>query len=262
MKLKRLSLSLVISLLISCLAAFTGCDVVPGSGVTQTFELNYANFTRLEISAGFDMEITQADSFFVSVTIDKALYEYLNIAQRGDTLHIGLKPNNTYAASQRVGIIRLPDIRRLDLSGGAKADVTGFTMTHDMDFELSGASTLVLNPMQAGDTSFTLSGASTATGNIRINNCRLGVSGASKLTLTGTAKDIKVSAAGASTVTLKDFPVTTAGIELSGASRAAVTVSDVMDVKLSGASDLEYSGNPKMGGIDISGGSKFNQVTP
>ena len=153
----------------------------------------------------------------------------------------------------------MPDLRRLALSGGAQATVTGFTEDHAVDFDLSGASILQLNPMKAGDTGLTISGGSTFTGEIEMNNGNLDVSGDSKLTLSGAAANIKVKASGASEVTLEAFPTPTANVVLSGASRAVINVSDLLDVNLSGASTLDYIGSPKLAGIKISGGSKMNQ---
>jgi hypothetical protein len=250
-------LCMVFAVLLAGMAA--GCDIVTGSGETSTFEMDYKAFTRVEISTGFDVAITQAETFSVSITVDKSLYEYLSIAQRGDTLHIGLKSNYTYTAAARQAVIKLPDLRRLELSGGSKAVVTGFAVTHTMDFKLSGASNIVLNQAQAGDAGFVLSGGSTASGSLEMQNGSFELSGASTMEFTGSANEIKVNAAGASTVTLEGFPVVTAGIELSGASRAVINVSDLMDVNLSGASNLEYIGSPKLGKMDMSGGSTLNQ---
>ncbi len=256
------TLLLVIIILLSGLAPLACRDIVTGSGETQTFEMDYADFTRVEISTGFEMEIAQADSFYVSITIDKSLYEYLTIAKRGDTLHIGLKPNYTYTASSRQGTVYLPDLRRLELSGGSTAVVTGFTMTHAIDFELSGTSSMVLNPMQSGDASFVLSGGSYAEGHIRMSKGKLDVSGASTLKLNGTTTGLEVKASGASLINLDELPVGIAGVNLSGGSRATVNVSDTLNVKLDGGSDLTYIGNPKLGDMDISGGSKLNQAAP
>jgi hypothetical protein len=258
--LKKLIICLAVLVLLAGLPAFSGCGhIVTGSGETTTLELAHADFTRVEINTGFDIEITQADEFYISITIDKSLYEYLTIAQRGDTLLIGLKTNNTYTASARSGVIYMPDLRRLALSGGSEATVTGFTMDHAVDFEVSGASKLQLNPMQAGDTGLTISGGSTFTGDIDMNNGNFEVSGASKLTLQGSTTGLKLNAAGASEVTLDEFPAPTASIELSGASRAVINVSDLLDVNLSGGSTLDYFGSPKLGGIKISGSSTMNQ---
>lgn len=259
MLLKKLSFYLVALIIISGLAMLSGCDIVTGSGETSGFELAYSDFARVEISTGFDAEITQAEEYFVSITIDKSLYEYLVIAQRGDTLHIGLKPNYTYTAAFRQAVIRLPDLRRLELSGGSKAEVTGFSVTHAIDFELSGASGLVLNPTQCGDAAFILSGGSSVNGDIAMGNGRFDLSGGSTLELTGTAAGIKIDASGSSDVALEEFSVTSADVELSGGSHAVINVSDIMYVNLSGASSLEYTGSPKLGRMDMSGGSTLEQ---
>jgi hypothetical protein len=254
----RIILSLAVAVLLGGMASSCG-NIVTGSGETTTLELAHANFTRIEVNTGFNMEIARADEFYISITIDKSLYEYLTIAQRGDTLLIGLKTNNTYTAAARSGIIHLPDLRRLVLSGGSEASVTGFTADHAVDFEVSGASTLQLSPMRATDTGLTISGGSTFTGDIEMKNGNFEVSGASKLTLKGTAASIRVNASGKSEVTLDEFPTPSATMEVSGASRAIISVSDLLDVELSGASTLDYIGSPKLGKIDISGGSKMNQ---
>jgi hypothetical protein len=253
-------LCLAVLVLLAGLAAFSGCrDIVTGSGEITTLELAHANFTRVEIATGFDMTITRADAFYLSITLDKSLYEYLTIAQRGDTLLIGLKPDYTYTASSRSGIIRMPDLRRLVLSGGSRATVTGFTEDHAVDFELSGASVLQLDPLQSTDSNLTISGGSTFTGVMTMKNGNFNVSGGSKLTLKGSAASIKVTASGASEVTMEEFPAPTANMVVSGGSSAVINVSDLLDVNLSGASTLDYIGSPKLGGIKISGGSKMNQ---
>jgi hypothetical protein len=53
--------------------------------------------------------------------------------------------------------------------------------------------------------------------------------------------------------------VTSAEVDLSGASHAVISVSDRMDVNLSGASGLEYSGDPKLGSLNVSGGSTIRE---
>lgn len=257
---KKLTLCLAVLLLLTGLTALYGCgDVITASGETSTFEMNYKDFTRVEISAGFEVEITRADTFFINITIDKSLYEYVSIAQRGDTLHVGLKANRTYTAAVRQAVISLPDLRRLELSGGSKATVTGFSVTHAIDFVLSGASGLTLNPLKTGDASFALSGASTVNGNIGMANGGFTLSGGSNLELTGTATGIKIDASGSSSINLPEFPVTTADVKLGGISAAVIKVSDLMDVHLSGASSLDYIGSPRIGKMNISGGSKLNQ---
>jgi hypothetical protein len=60
-------------------------------------------------------------------------------------------------------------------------------------------------------------------------------------------------------VDLTDFPVNDADINLSGASRATINLDGKLDAELSGASNLEYIGDPTMGDINIAGASTINK---
>jgi hypothetical protein len=261
--LRKTALVFTVLIALSAIPTLGGCGgVVAGSGESQTFEMNYTEFTRLEIGGGFNMEISRSDSYYVSITIDKALYEYLNIAKRGDVLHIGLKSNYTYAAVSRGGIIQLPDLRRLEATGGARVKITGFSMNHNLDIQLSGGGQAELAAIQAGDTYFKLSEGTGVRGDIMMNNASIDASSGSTVNLTGSAANIKIKAGGGSTVTADEITVKTANVDLSGGSKAAITVSDLLEVHLSGGSTLTYAGNPKIGAMDISGDAKFIQVKP
>ncbi len=259
MSVRKLAVSLTLVLVIAALSVAAGCEVITGSGEVATWDMDYDDFNKIEIGSAFDVEVIKADTYLVRITIDKVLYEYLKIDQRGDTLRIGLKPNNTYTGTTQQAVIQLPDLHRLELSGASRAVVTGFSVSHSLDFELSGASQMELGPAMAGNSDFKLSGASQVDCEIQMDNGHFDLSGASKMELRGSGDDITIKASGASDVELPEFPVTTAEVDLSGASRAVINVSDRMDVDLSGASGLEYIGDPKLGSLNVSGGSTINQ---
>jgi hypothetical protein len=81
------------------------------------------------------------------------------------------------------------------------------------------------------------------------------VSGGATLELSGTGNDLRATASGASTAALGGFAVSNANVEASGASRIAVNASGTLDAKASGASTVQYAGNPTLGRIDESGAS-------
>jgi hypothetical protein len=252
---------LALLLVIGALAVATGCgEIVTGSGEIATWDMDYDDFDKIEVGSAFEVTMVRDDAYLVRITIDKTLYEYLKINQRGNTLFIGLKPNNTYVRTTQQAVIHLPDLRLLELSGASQATVEGFTVAHSLDFELSGASEMDLGPTMAGNSGIKLSGASRATGYIQMDDGHFDLSGASTLELQGYGDDISIRASGDSEVTLPDFPVATADINLSGASYAIIDVSDRMDINLSGASTLEYSGDPKLGSLNVSGGSTIEQI--
>jgi hypothetical protein len=259
MLLKRLLPCLALAALVPCLGLVTGCKVITGSGETVTWEMVYSDFSKIDAGSSFELTITRSDNFTVRITIDKNLNEYLVVNQRGDTLHIGLEPNNTYTGTRQEAVITLPDLRRLELSGASRASVSGFATTHSVDYELSGASQAELVDIKAGNAGLKLSGASRASGSLVMDSGDFSLSGGSQLELQGSAKEIKIDGSGASKLSLENFPVTDADISLSGGSRAVVKVDGRIDLNLSGASEVEYIGSPRLGSINMSGGSIVNQ---
>jgi len=211
------------------------------------------------VGYAFDVDIAKADSYLVRITADDNLYEYLDISKRGDTLHIGLKPNYNYLNITKKAAINLPDLRRLGLSGASKANVRGFSSSHSVDFDLSGASRMDLSNLKTGDAHFGLSGASHVSGGIEMADGRFNLSGASSLELKGSANDVSIEASGASHVKLPNFSVVDVKVNLNGASDATINASGRLDGDLSGASRLYYTGNPTLGSINVSGGSTISR---
>ena len=90
-------------------------------------------------------------------------------------------------------------------------------------------------------------------------NCDLVVSGASTVDLTGSAADVSIEASGASKIRLADLPVNNARVDISGASNATVNARGRLDGSLSGGSVLYYRGNPTLGTLEASGGSRIEK---
>jgi hypothetical protein len=59
-------------------------------------------------------------------------------------------------------------------------------------------------------------------------------------------------------VNLRELTLKSADVKLTGASRTTFYTDGTMNVDISGDSTLNYYGNPSIGKIDISGGSKLN----
>lgn len=260
MSLKKAVTCLALALLFAMLLGAHGCvGTVTGSGEIATWDMEYTDFNRIEVSSAFDITIDRVDTYLVRITIDKTLYEYLKIDQRGDTLRIGLKPNYAYIGTKQQAVINLPDLRWLKLSDASKAIVSGFSFSHSLDFELHDASQLTLGHTIAGNCGFSLSDASLVDGVIEMDDGSFNLSDASSLELQGSADDIAIRASSSSRVIMPDFAVVTADVELSSSSNAVINVSSRMDVHLSSSSSLEYIGSPKLGKLDMSGDSTLNQ---
>ncbi|HEY31798.1 MAG TPA: DUF2807 domain-containing protein [Dehalococcoidia bacterium] len=236
----------------------TGCTIVTGSGILVTEDMDFSDFTRVEVGHAFEVEIVQSDQYSVSITADDNLFEYIRVSQQGSTLKIGVRPTVMFRSATYRAEITMPQLCSLELSGATEGTVSGFESVEDLDIEVSGASSLDIEDMVAGDMAFDISGASTVVGEVTAGDTRFDISGASTVRLRGSADDIVLDLSGASHVEMVEFPVNSADVDFSGASSGTVHVDGRLDVELSGASSLTYLGDATLVDVDISGASSLH----
>ncbi len=260
---KKMIFTLVLISLILSVPVLAGCVRVSLSekaGPMTTRYYNYTDFTGIDVGHAFEVTVTQSDNYSISITAGENAFEHLDVYKDGSTLVIGV---NTWVINWFVSpklTITMPVLTELELSGACKGSASGFRSSNDLGVHLSGASELDLD-METGDFFAELSGASKITGRLIASSSDFELSGASRAILTGLGGDINIDGSGASNADLLDFAVANASVDLSGASRATINVNGVLDVSLSGASSLEYSGSPSMGEMDISGASSIERIT-
>jgi hypothetical protein len=212
-------------------------DAIQPSGNTVSESFDFADFDAVSLSRAFEADVERAAEFSVQVTIDDNLRDRLVVEVRGDTLHVGLEPGTSVRGGATLEArVALPKLRALDLSGASRVRLSGFDDADDVDIDASGASRV--------------------SGELTTGAVRLRLSGASSAAIVGSAETAMFEASGASNFDLADFIVGTASVELSGASRAEVHVTEeITQVEASGASRLVYRGDPRVGAIDSSGAS-------
>ena len=210
-------------------------EALEGSGTLVTEEFALTGFEKVEVSHAFTVDITQGDAFSVVVRIDDNLAQHLRVEKQGSTLRIGLDRGRNFRATTAMAEVTMPELMGLELSGASHCRVSGFDSTEGLTVQASGASHL--------------------SGEIEAGDVRFDVSGASSVTLRGSAEGAVIGASGASHVDLADFPVGNADVEASGASTVTVNASERLDAQASGASHIKYLGSPSLGTVDTSGAS-------
>lgn len=259
---KILPAALLIGVLI-CGGMLAGCktvliDVEEGPLTAKTYD--FTDFTGVEVGHAFELEVTPADNYSVTITARQGVLDHVDVTKSGSTLKIDTDTwFLTWHSNPKV-TITMPSLQRVDLSGAAQGEARGFRSASDFEVELSGASDLDLD-MEVGAFKADISGASSLSGNLEATSSDIELSGASNATLTGTGGDLVINASGASRDNLTGYTGNDASVELSGASSAELTVNGRMDVHLSGASKLEYFGDATLGSIEISGASDLEHKT-
>jgi len=240
---KALSNILIIVIVSAILVVAIGATVayfwfIPGN--LKTEEMIFSDFTAVEVGWAFELTVTQSSSYSVVISADEKIFDNIEVTQTGNTLIINHKSGIDFSALPRKAEISMPDINKLILSGATRGTAEGFSNSNTFILGLSGASYLEMTNINVGDVEIVLSGAST-------------------ITASGTANNLSSSVSGASRLDLSNFPVNNADVNVSGASRATINPEGTLDADVSGASTLEYIGNPTMGDITTSGASTVKQ---
>ncbi len=223
----------------ACIIA--GCVFQPrinGSGRIVTTDMAVADFSSLHVSSTFTVVLRHADSFGVTITADDNLFEYIEAQKRGTTLYIGL-PEVSLGSATLQAIVTLPALKKLELHGRSDATFDDFTSV--------GAVTVVI------------AGASQLRGTLKADTLRLQCHGASKVAITGSATDAILEGSEASSLELADFPITNGAVTLSDSSSATIHVTATLDYDVNGASELHYTGDPRMGKQSLSGSSRISR---
>ena len=242
-------------------------------------------------SDSFDVSITADDNLFehIRVTEERGTLKIRMVSK------IGLFSFFSIGRSTKSVSVRMPKLEGVDISGSSRGTVSGFGAVDKLDIGVSGSSELTLPDMNAGETDIDVSGASklslggksegldisgsgssdimmnsvetakadiSLSGASRINGAieiagdlGLKLSGSSDANLSGSAGDVTIEASGASVAGLSGMTVDNADVTLTGSSDARLKTDGRLDIDLSGASSLHYTGEPTLGEIRLSGSS-------
>ncbi|WP_026994317.1 head GIN domain-containing protein [Flectobacillus major] len=202
-------------------------------------DFNLSGFNEIEMSSAFIVDISQGNSYKVSVEAERE--EDLNdleVKIKGKRLVASYKNNSGWSWGKnrkRVHFtITLPDLKALDFSGATRSKVWGF---NDLEY-----------------LKVTYSGASHSELNLNADKIVFDISGASNVTLKGKGGIMKLEASGASKFNALEFSTKDADLDVSGATSVRVNAQKSLNVEASGASSVRYIGTPSVRS-DVSGAS-------
>lgn len=217
-----------------------GIEFITGSGNPLTEKFEAKGFTKVEVHNAFDVDITRGDEFDVSVTADDNLMPFVKVTTDGSTLTVSVDRGKNLRPRAGLKVaVTMPALEGVCLNGACSGSVKGFKGGKDLKIEVQGASTL--------------------RGEVHAGKLQVVASGASTVTLRGTADECDADGSGASKVQLGDLDVARANVQLSGASSGTVHATDKLDYDVSGASSLDYRGRPALGKHETSGASSANE---
>jgi hypothetical protein len=247
------------------MVAFCGCkNIDGGSPVTKSFDIQ-GTYENLEVSSAFDVFVSDTATQII-VTAGENIMPKVVVKKEGNTLKIYCKPTFTVVNSSEM-IVILPycaDLKDVELSGASTMH-TPFTLRGEkVEVSLSGSSEYFGN-IEANSIDLDLSGASSFEGNFESSLLDLELSGASGAKLIGKTTTLKIDLSGASNIVRQiidgQYALECDHCEgsMSGASEAYIHCNNSIQVSLSGASELHYTGNALTSGCSVSGGSNISR---
>ncbi len=147
-----------------------------------------------------------------------------------------------------------------NLLSNIKTEVSGDTLKIYSSDRISPKTPVKIVVSMPEIENFEVSGASNGKiSNVKADDLKLKASGASKIKIEGTAKDLNADLSGASSLEAENLKAENAQVEVSGASQATVSAFNELNVDASGASRIIYTDEPKNLKQNSSGASSITK---
>jgi hypothetical protein len=197
-----------------------------GSGTVVESEREVTSFGAIEVDGPLAVSVAVGTPAAVVVRTDDNLQERVTAEVEDDTLRLGLAENARTDTLEVLVTVPSDTLRSLDVDGAASLTDT--------------------DPLDGSSVQLRADGASRVFVVVAVDDLVIEAEGASVVNVTGEAGELGVSASGASSVEVGELVAQNASVEVDGASRATLSVTGSLDARATGASTVEYSGDPQV----------------
>jgi Putative auto-transporter adhesin, head GIN domain len=207
--------------LIAVVIVVAGC----GGGDRTTETRAVAPFDRLEIADSVDVQVVPRDGREVRVYGGEDVLDRVETESSAGVLRIDVRDRGIVIGPDPLGDVRV----QVGTSALDAVEIAG-----SADVELGG---------------------------LDLPQLELEIEGAGEVAASGTADQLAATIQGAGDAELSDLAVRTATVVVQGAGEAHLNVSERLDVKVQGAADVIYRGDPRVT-EDIDGAGEVRRESP
>lgn len=179
-------------------------------------------FTKVGVSSGIDLYLTQGSSFQVQIITDENIQD--NIVTQVNGNRLTLKVEGSISPSKLEARVTLPSLEGITASGGSDVFGQNEFRIDDLELSMSGGSDLELS--------------------VRGKTLHMNLSGGSDAKLVGQVGNIEANTSGGSDLRANKLIAERIEISCSGGSDAWIHATQSVDIRAAGASDVRYSGDP------------------
>lgn len=179
---------------------------ISGTGVMETRDFDFDDFDELYFEDMWDVEIKEGQTFSVSIEADSALFDELNIDDKGRELHFSYDRyirDARRSGSDVKARITMPDLEKIVFTGMGEVNILDFDLDR-LEVLNSGASNIDASNVSIEELRLVVNGAANAElYDIDVENCHLDISGAANIQLNMTGGELTGQVSGAASVSYK-----------------------------------------------------------
>lgn len=195
------------------------------------------SFTKVSLSGGIDLTISQGNSKTISVEASENAIDYLVTEVKNGELKIYFDKNVRRVKKANV-FITVNNLEKISASGGSDIESKGKLKFDRLAIHSSGGSDIELE--------------------LEVEHLDCHTSGGSDVDLDGFAETLELHASGGSDFNGFNFKTRDAKVSASGGSDSNVYASESIEVSASGSSDVNFKGDPKKTKLKSSGSSDIH----
>lgn len=236
---KRLFLIMtVVAMAVGC-----GAKTVTPSKNSATEHRKLQPFDEIEISSAIHVQFIQgsASDYSAIIAAPSNVLPYFVLEQEGNEIQMRLKGGVNFNGDSKVVVtLYAPSVKSVEVNGASSFNSACLDLEgKNFELEVSGASSVNIDPLTAAEVEIDASGASNVTiGNITATSVEADASGASTIKLTGSAINGDFDASGASSIKARDLKVVNGKVDASGASSIKANIQNVTKRESSGVSSV------------------------
>lgn len=218
----------IVLLFISTIFASCGVDMfnrIDGNRnvVSEKRKIN-DDFTRVKVSSGIDLYITQGNSVSLTVEADENLHEYIVTEVHGDQLKIYID-GNVWRAKARKVYLTVTTLEELKATSGSDVFSQGTIKATDLEVSTSSGADMRIEVDAENVVSHSSSG--------------------SDLRISGTSRTHNTSASSGSSIHAYGLESKDVTAKVSSGADIGVYASESIDARASSGGDIRYKGNPE-----------------
>jgi hypothetical protein len=256
----------IFCVILTIILSIPAISQIKGNGNIVKQKRDITAFSKINVKNGWDLVLSQGEEYSLKIEAEENLidivvteiengvlniYSNINILKsKRRRLHLSFRELNSIEASGSSDIFAKTPIQsnifKLDLKGSSDVDKLSFQGKKIIG-NFKGSSDVIINFISSADIEIVASGSSDITlTNIDAEKCNLKLSGSSDAILNGKVTNLEIHASGNVDIESYNLKAINGKLNLSGSSDAEMNITKSLDINLSGGSDLELKGNPKI----------------